>query len=67
MKPQYGDKRDYPKINIFVAHHNGKERYFAYAASTTWSRTCREARQRFYEKHYPKYALYEIKCRKEKP
>lgn len=36
---EYGDKRDYPKIDIYV---NGE-----YRVSTTWSATCREARKRF--------------------
>jgi hypothetical protein len=31
----YGDKRDYPKIDIYVDGN--------YRTSTTWSRTCREA------------------------
>lgn len=31
----YGDKRDYPKIDIYV---HGK-----YACSTTWARTCKQA------------------------
>lgn len=38
----YGDKRDYPKINIFV---NG-----VYRCSTNWAKTCKEARERFIEK-----------------
>ncbi len=40
---QYGDKRDFPKIDIFV---NGE-----YAASTSWARTCREAIERFDANH----------------
>lgn len=32
---QYGDKRDYPKIDIF---YDGVYNY-----TTTWSRTCKEA------------------------
>lgn len=35
----YGDKRDYPKIDIYV---HGK-----YACSTTWARTCKEAVDRY--------------------
>ena len=35
----YGDKRDYPKIDLYVDS--------TYVASTTWSRTCKEAVQRF--------------------
>jgi hypothetical protein len=39
----YGDKRDYPKIEIV---NNGK-----YAGTTTWSPTCREAREKYIERH----------------
>ena len=39
MSAKYGDKTDYPKIDVFV---NGD-----YAYSTTWCRTCKEAVQRF--------------------
>lgn len=35
----YGEKRDYPKITIFVKRR-GEWTYFA---STTWARTCKEA------------------------
>jgi len=31
----YGDKRDFPKIDIYVDGN--------YVCSTTWSRTCKEA------------------------
>lgn len=42
----YGDKRDFPKIDIFVdfGKGNGGLRYLA---STTWARTCKEARERY--------------------
>lgn len=57
-------KTDYPKIDIFVAHTGPKqERYFSYAASTTWAKTCKEAKQKYYEAQYPKIALADIKCR----
>lgn len=39
----YGDKRDYPKIHIYV---NG-----SYVATTTWAKTCREAIDKYVEKH----------------
>lgn len=39
----YGDKRNHRKIDIFV---DG-----SYVGTTTWSRTCREAKQKFLEKH----------------
>lgn len=35
----YGDKRDYPKIDIYVKV--GKESI--YLATTTWSKTCQQA------------------------
>lgn len=43
----YGDKRDFRKIDIFIGAY-GKWRY---AASTTWARTCKEARERYANKH----------------
>ena len=36
----HGTYRDYPKIHIYVGAHGG----WHYVASTTWSRTCKEAR-----------------------
>ena len=36
---RYGVKRDYPKIDIY---HFGK-----YECSTTWSKTCKEAKQQW--------------------
>lgn len=46
---RYGDKRNYRKIDIFV---NGK-----YECSTTWSRTCKEAVEKYLEGGiYYKYA-----------
>lgn len=40
----YGNKRDYPKIDMSVRGDNGEWRY---AASTTWAKTCKEAKERF--------------------
>lgn len=37
----YGDKRDYPVIEIAV--YSEAERRWLYAGSTTWSRTCGDA------------------------
>ena len=37
----YGDKRDYPKIDLFVFSEGLKR--WEYVGTTTWSRTCREA------------------------
>ena len=36
----YGTCRDYPKIHIYVGAYG----IWNYVASTTWARTCREAR-----------------------
>jgi hypothetical protein len=36
---EYGDKRDYSKIDLYVDH--------TYVCSTTWSRTCKEAVQHY--------------------
>ena len=41
MKQQYGDKRDYPKIDIYF---NGD-----YICSTTWARTLKEAVKHYFE------------------
>ena len=46
-KLQYGDKRDYPKINIY-ARHDGRSDYLC---STTWARTCREAEEQYSQKY----------------
>ena len=54
---------DHRKIDIFIRHHNGKQSYFAYACSTTWSSTCKEAKRRYYEAKYPAIGLADIKCR----
>lgn len=39
----FGDKRDFPKIEIFV---DGE-----YKATTTWSKTCKEAIEKYKETH----------------
>ena len=39
----YGDKRDFPKIDIFRKIAGGHE----YLASTTWARSCKEACERY--------------------
>jgi len=38
-KRTYGTKRDFPKIEIYRQGH--------YVCSTTWAKTCKEARARF--------------------
>ena len=40
---KYGDKRDYKKIDIYV---DG-----VYKCSTTWSKTCTDAIDRYYDRH----------------
>jgi hypothetical protein len=51
----YGDKRDYPKIDIYV---RGSKQYgpayadnYCYARSTTWAKTCREAVEQYLKAH----------------
>jgi hypothetical protein len=39
----YGDKRDYPPIDLFY-----KDRY---VGTTTWARTLAEAKDKYWEKH----------------
>lgn len=51
---KYGDKRDYKKIDIYV---NGK-----YDISTTWAKTCKEAKQR-YKEAYPEFEGVKITAR----
>ena len=51
---EYGDKRDYRKIDIFWRGY--------YKASTTWARTCKEAKERFLLAH-SNLAPSDVKCR----
>ena len=39
--PPRGEKRDYPKIDLYYDGH--------YKATTTWSRTCAEAKEHFHK------------------
>ena len=39
----YGDKRDYPKIELYYSG--------VYKGTTTWARTVREAKEKFIERH----------------
>jgi hypothetical protein len=55
---KYGDKRDYPKISIYV---RGK-----YVATTTWARTLRIAKAAYFEKNHGVHADL-IKCEFETP
>lgn len=36
---RYGDKRDYPKIDLYIGSQ--------YVATTTWSKTLKQAREEF--------------------
>ena len=54
VSSQYGDKRDYAKIDIYWRG--------TYKASTTWAKTCREAKERFLMIHTTLIPS-EIKCR----
>lgn len=49
----YGDKRNFPRIEIFL---NG-----VYQCTTTWSKTLKEAKQKFTEK-YPEEDGQRITC-----
>lgn len=44
----YGDKRDYPKIDLYLRGATKHERT-NYLCSTTWARTCKEAVQKYKE------------------
>lgn len=56
------NRRDYPKIDIYVRDNGG---IFQYYCTTTWARTVHEARQSFIEQ-YPIIAQKGIKARKVK-
>ena len=45
----YGDKRDYKKIDIYLKNKGGSSHYLA---STTWSKTCKEAVAVYREKYF---------------
>ena len=57
MALAYGDKRDYPKIELIYA---GK-----YVGTTTWSKTCREAREQ-YIKRNPHLDPSKVKAEKQR-
>ena len=42
----YGNKRDHKKIDIYVKRTDGT---LEYLCSTTWSKTCKEAKARYLE------------------
>lgn len=41
----YGNKRDYPKIDLYLKRKEGP----LYLCSTTWAKTCKEAVARYVE------------------
>jgi len=45
---QYGDKTNYKKIDIYLKNLKG---FYQYECSTNWSKTCKEAKNRFLNKH----------------
>lgn len=56
----YGNKRDFPKIDLFVRRKaDGPKAPWVYAASTAWARTCREA----VERYQPDNGSFEVKAR----
>ena len=60
----YSMKTDNPKIYIHTAHTGpDNKRYFAFAACTTWAKTCKEAKDNYYRAMYPRVALNDIKAR----
>ncbi len=58
----YGDKRDYRKIDLHV--YTGT--MWQYAASTTWARTCNEAKEQWLKQH-SNYALKDVRANYAKP
>lgn len=47
---KYGNKRDYKKIDLFTKG-KGICNQWVYYATTTWAKTCKEAKQRFITEH----------------
>lgn len=61
----YGDKRDYPKIDIYVA----SEGHYKYVGTTTWSKTLKEAKAKYWadmngrDKEHKTVHIDNIKCK----
>lgn len=61
----YGDKRDYRKIDIYVA----RDGHYKYVASTTWAKTLKEAKARYWanmngrDKEHASIHIDDIKCK----
>lgn len=48
----YGSKRDFAKIDIYLlSRFAARSCRWQYEASTTWARTCKEAKSRFLAAH----------------
>lgn len=43
----YGDKRDYPKIEIWLKYPGPASTGSRYYGATTWAKTCKEAKAQF--------------------
>lgn len=54
---KYGERRDYKKINMFVKRGG----IWYYGASTTWSPTCRDAKEKYAEAY--NVSVKDIKAR----
>lgn len=55
----YGDKRDFPKIDLSVYSESLKR--WEYVGTTTWCATCREAREQMAKVH-PHIAISNIRA-----
>lgn len=51
----YGDKTNYPLIQIWRKYANDRRDGWRYYGVTSWSKTCKEAKARFLDK-YPEFA-----------
>ena len=47
----YGDRREYPAIELFFLAGPNKKTDWRYSATTTWARTCKEAKERYLAWH----------------
>jgi len=51
---EYGNKKDYKKIDIFTKRKftpKGMIAIWQYECSTTWSKTCKQAKEMFLKRH----------------
>lgn len=68
IQDRYGERRDYPKIEIWRKYPGPASTGWTCEGVTTWARTCKEAKARFLETH-PEllHAADRIKCHFAKP